>query len=88
MKLSTIAVDQMNTVPGVFGISPIIRGKPLELGKSRRGARELTQDGRIVAISDTKPQLLSFAAINGLAVTNYTEFREPSLAAPVAFTID
>jgi len=44
-----------------------------------------------VAISDTKPQLLSFAAINRLPVVDYTD-RHPALdsvaSEPPVFTID
>ncbi len=66
---------------GVFGTNPVIAGEPVEIGRqTRRGVAELLQGGRVIAISDTKPRLLSFAAINKLPVINYTD--KPGLAVP------
>jgi hypothetical protein len=37
-----------------------------------------------VAVSDVKPSLLSFAAINGIPVKNYTDMAVPKPKAPSA----
>jgi len=70
-------MGEMKSVSGVFGIGPVVPGEALTLRPGRRG-HELVQNAegqaaRVVAVSDAKPQLLAFAAINGLAVKNYTD---------------
>jgi len=53
-----------------------------------RDGHELAQDEgqavRVVAVSDVKPSLLSFAAINGIPVKNYTDMAVPKPKAPSA----
>jgi len=67
----------LKTVAGVFPVRPILPKKVLTLRKSRRRGHELVQQEgetvQVVAISDDKPGLLSFAAINGIPVKNYTD---------------
>ena len=66
---------------GCLGQIPSSRASLLRSGaETRRGVAELLQGGRVIAISDTKPRLLSFAAINKLPVINYTD--KPGLAVP------
>jgi len=77
MKLPQIPMGELKPVAGVFGLGPVVPGEALALRPGRRG-HELVQhaDGqaaRVVAVSDAKPQLLAFAAINGLAVKDYTD---------------
>jgi hypothetical protein len=63
---------QLKPVAGVFGTGTILPEEQLALRNGRRG-HELIQGERVVAFSEFKPQLLSFAAINGLAVRDYTK---------------
>jgi hypothetical protein len=53
-----------------------------------RDGHELAQDEgqavRVVAVSDAKPSLLSFAAINGIPVKNYTDMAAPKARVPSA----
>ena len=79
MKLQAIPAGELNPVAGVFGTSPVIRGETVQIGHNHRGVPGLVQEGRIIAISDQQPQLLCFAALNGLPVKDYTEKR-PRLA--------
>jgi hypothetical protein len=86
MKLPQIPMGELKPVAGVFGVGPVVPGEALALRPSRRG-HELVQQGegqaaRVVAVSDAKPQLLAFAAINGLAVKNYTEKSPPEQKEP------
>jgi hypothetical protein len=91
MKFASIPTGAMNHVDGVFGMNPVVPGEAVQLGRNKKGIAELLQGGRVVAISDTKPQLLSFAAINRLPVVDYTD-RHPALdsvaSEPPVFTID
>ncbi len=77
MKLQETALRMLKSVAGVFPVRPILPDKVLTLRKSRRQGHELVQhEGeivRVVAVSDDKPGLLSFAAINGIPVKNYTD---------------
>lgn len=67
----------LKSVAGVFPVHPILPNKVLALRKGRRHGHELVQNegetARVVAVSDDKPGLLSFAAINGIPVKNYTD---------------
>lgn len=77
MKLPQIPMGELKPVSGVFGVGPVVPGETLAVRPGRRG-HELVQQAegqaaRVVAVSDAKPQLLAFAAINGLAVKNYTD---------------
>lgn len=67
----------LTSVAGVFSVRPILPDKVLTLRKGRRHGHELVQhEGEtvhVVAVSDDKPGLLSFAAINGIPVKNYTD---------------
>jgi len=80
MKLQETALKMLKGVAGVFHVRPIIPDKMLRLRKGRRG-HELVQDEgeavRVIAVSDEKPGLLSFAAINGIPVKNYTDMAAP-----------
>lgn len=80
MKLQEATLKTLKRVAGVFAVRPIIRGKALTLRQGRDG-HELAQDEgqtvRVVAVSDVKPSLLSFAAINGIPVKNYTDMAAP-----------
>lgn len=63
-------------VAGVFHVRPIVPNAVLTLRKGRRGHELVQNEGeavRVVAVSDDKPGLLSFAAINGIPVKNYTD---------------
>lgn len=73
MKVNTGNSNLWKHVDGVITVGPILPNEPLELKRSRHGKPALSQKHRIVAISDYKPTLLSFATINGLAVVNYNE---------------
>jgi len=66
MKLQAMRAGELNPVAGVFGTSPVIRGETVQIGHNHRGVPGLVQGGRIIAISDRQPQLLCFAALNGL----------------------
>ena len=67
----------LKSVAGVFPVRAILPDKVLTLRKGRRQGHELVQhEGetvRVVAVSDDKPGLLSFAAVNGIPVKNYTD---------------
>ena len=66
----------LKRVAGVFHVRPIIPDRALTLRKGRRGHELIQNDGeamRVVAVSDDRPGLLSFAAINGIPVKNYTD---------------
>lgn len=76
MKLQEAALKMLKGVTGVFHVRPIIPNKVLTLRKGRRGLELVQNEGevvRVVAVSDDKPGLLSFAAINGIPVKNYTD---------------
>ena len=81
MKLQEATLKTLKTVAGVYAVRPIIRNKALILRGGRDG-HELAQDEgeaiRVVAVSDMKPSLLSFAAINGIPVKNYTDMAAPT----------
>jgi hypothetical protein len=90
VKLQETTLKTLKYVAGVYAVRPIIRGKALALRQGRDG-HELAQDEgqavRVVAVSDAKPSLLSFAAINGIPVKNYTDMaalkpRVPSAPKP------
>ena len=87
MKLQETMLTVLKSVAGVYAVRPIIRGKALALRQGRDG-HELAQDEgqavRVVAVSDVKPSLLSFAAINGIPVKNYTDMAVPKPKAPSA----
>jgi hypothetical protein len=87
MKLQETMLTVLKSVAGVYAVRPIIRGKALALRQGRNG-HELAQDEgqtvRVVAVSDVKPSLLSFAAINGIPVKNYTDMAVPKPEAPTA----
>jgi hypothetical protein len=89
MKLQETTLATLKSVAGVYAVRPIIRGKALALRQGRDG-HELAQDDgqavRVVAVSDIKPSLLSFAAINGIPVKNYTDMAvtRPKPKAPSA----
>jgi hypothetical protein len=87
MKLQETMLTVLKSVAGVYAVRPIIRGKALALRQGRDG-HELAQDEgqavRVVAVSDIKPSLLSFAAINGIPVKNYTDMAVPKPKAPSA----
>lgn len=87
MKLQETMLTVLKSVAGVYAVRPIIRGKALSLRQGRDG-HELAQDEgqavRVVAVSDAKPSLLSFAAINGIPVKNYTDMAVPKPKAPSA----
>ena len=71
----------LKRVAGVFHVRPIIPDRALTLRKGRRGHELIQNDGeamRVVAVSDDRPGLLSFAAINGIPVKNYTTWLSPS----------
>ena len=66
----------LKSVAGVFHVRPIIPDRMLTLRKGRRGHELVQNEGevvRVVAVSDDKSGLLSFAAINGIPVKNYTD---------------
>lgn len=71
----------LKSVAGVFPVRPIIANKALTLRKGRRHGHELIQNEgdivRVIAVSDDKPGLLSFAALNGIPVKNYTDMALP-----------
>ena len=81
MKLQAAALRMLKSVAGVFPVRPILPDKVLTLRKGRRHGHELVQHEnetvRVVAVSDDKPGLLSFAAINGIPVKNYTDMVVP-----------
>jgi len=81
MKLQETALRMLRSVAGVFPVRPILPDKVLTLRKGRRHGHELVQhEGatvQVVAIGDDKPGLLSFAAINGIPVKNYTDMIVP-----------
>lgn len=97
MKLQLPANEEipqglLKNVAGVFGIRPIIRDQPLALRPRRHETGrpvpgvELVQGDqqssvRVVAVADKAPDLLCFAALNGLKVKNYTE-PQPKPVAP------
>lgn len=87
MKLQETMLTVLKSVAGVYAVRPIIHGKALALRQGRDG-HELAQDEgqavRVVAVSDVKPSLLSFAAINGIPVKNYTDMAVPKPKAPSA----
>lgn len=80
MKLQAATLTLLKSVAGVFQVRPIMPNKVLVLRQGRRG-HELAQDEgdvvRVVAVSDAKPGLLSFAALNGIPVKNYTDMGIP-----------
>lgn len=76
MKLQETAIRMLKRVAGVFHVRPVLPGRVLTLRKGRHGHELVQDDGeavRVVAVSDDKPGLLSFAAINGMPVKNYTD---------------
>lgn len=80
MKLKETTLRMLKGVAGVFHVRPIIGNKVLTLRQGRRGHELVQDDGqavRVVAVSDAKPGLLSFAAINGIPVKNYTDMAVP-----------
>ena len=80
MKLQETTLRMLKRVAGVFHVRPIIRDRALTLRKGRRGHELIQNDGeamRVVAVSDDRPGLLSFAAINGIPVKNYTDMAAP-----------
>lgn len=77
MRIQEIPLGNFHTVAGVFGVKPIIQGSPASVRRGRRAMELIQREGdniRVVAVSDDKAQLLSFAALNGLAIANYTNF--------------
>lgn len=90
MKLQYTPIGHLTAVAGVFGTGPVIKGEPVEINHRRKGGQELLQAGRPIALSDSQPQLLSFAAINGLKVRNYTEvmLQQPKISSPKVYCID
>jgi len=87
VKLQETTLKTLKYVAGVYAVRPIIRGKALALRQGRDG-HELAQDEgqtvRVVAVSDAKPSLLSFAAINAIPVKNYTDMAVPKPRVPSA----
>jgi hypothetical protein len=85
VKLQEATLKALKSVTGVYAVRPIIRNKALILRPGRDG-HELAQDEgevmRVVAVSDLKPSLLSFAAINGIRVKNYTDMAAPKPRMP------
>ncbi len=85
MKLQEAALKTLKRVAGVYAVRPIIRGKALTLRQGRNG-HELAQDEgeivRIVAVSDAKASLLSFAAVNEIPVKNYADVAAPKPRVP------
>jgi len=80
MKLQETTLRMLKRVAGVFHVRPIIPDRALTLRKGRRGHELIQNDGeamRVVAVSDDRPGLLSFAAINGIPVKNYTDMAAP-----------
>lgn len=76
MKLQATALKMLKGVTGVFHVRPILPNTVLTLRKGRHGHELIQNEGeaaRVVAVSDDKPGLLSFAAINGIPVKNYTD---------------
>lgn len=76
MKLQETTLRMLKRVAGVFHVRPIIPDRALTLRKGRRGHELIQNDSeamRVVAVSDDRPGLLSFAAINGIPVKNYTD---------------
>jgi hypothetical protein len=90
MKLQEATLKALKLVAGVYAVRPIIRGRALTLRRGRRGrdGHELAQNEgqtvRVVAVSDVKPSLLSFATINGIPVKNYTDIAALKPPAPSA----
>jgi hypothetical protein len=87
VKLQETTLKTLKYVARVYAVRPIIRGKALALRQGRDG-HELAQDEgqavRVVAVSDAKPSLLSFAAINGIPIKNYTDMAAPKPRVPSA----
>ncbi|MBE0541687.1 MAG: hypothetical protein IH623_09915 [Verrucomicrobia bacterium] len=80
MKLQETALRMLKSVAGVFHVRPIIPDRALTLRKGRRGHELIQNEGeavRVVAVGDDKPGLLSFAALNGIPVKNYTDMAVP-----------
>ena len=76
MKFEPTALAALKRVTGVFAVRPIVRNQPLSLREGRNGPQLVQADGErvhVVAVADDKPSLLSFAAINGFPVRNYTD---------------
>lgn len=66
LRTTTITgTSDVNHVPGVFAVSPIIRGDAVRMGRSHSGTPGLVQGGRIIAVGEPAT-LLTFAARNKL----------------------
>ena len=78
-KGSDIATNAVRHVAGVFAVAAMTKGVSAEVSRTHRGTPELVQNRRVVAVSESLPQLLTFAHFNGLEVKNYADVKEPKV---------